>query len=105
MNKDQIKFKYILGLWKSLPTYPTNEDLVTIQDYIASIITQLNFEPNAVIPDAISAQYIDNLDVTKACNVKLQITVPSNVTSNYFFQIYQLEAVDFYKLHRLLFLL
>ena len=28
MNKNQIKFKYILGLWKSLPSYPTNEDLV-----------------------------------------------------------------------------
>ena len=27
MNKQRIKFKYLMGLWKSLPTYPSKEDL------------------------------------------------------------------------------
>lgn len=68
---------------------PTNDDLLAIQDYILSIITQLTLEPNAIIADPISAQYIDILDVTTSASVKLQITVPSNITSNYFFQIYR----------------
>ena len=28
MNKAKIKFKYLMGLWKSLPEYPTKEDIV-----------------------------------------------------------------------------
>jgi hypothetical protein len=28
MNKNKIKFKYILGLWKTMPQYPTTEDIV-----------------------------------------------------------------------------
>jgi hypothetical protein len=27
MNKQKIKFKYLMGLWKSLPHYPTKEDV------------------------------------------------------------------------------
>lgn len=27
MNKNKIKFKYILNVWKSLPDYPTKEDV------------------------------------------------------------------------------
>lgn len=68
---------------------PTNDDLVNIQNYILNIITQLTLEPNAVISDPISAQNIDILDVTTSSSVKLQITIPSNITSNYLFQIYR----------------
>jgi len=28
MDKNKIKFKYILGLWKMMPSYPTKEDIV-----------------------------------------------------------------------------
>jgi hypothetical protein len=28
MNKNKIKFKYILGLWKTLPDYPKPEDII-----------------------------------------------------------------------------
>jgi hypothetical protein len=28
MNKNNIKFKYLLGLWKTMPQYPTKEDVV-----------------------------------------------------------------------------
>lgn len=28
MNKNKVKFKYILNLWKSLPNYPTKDDVV-----------------------------------------------------------------------------
>jgi hypothetical protein len=28
MNKNKIKFKYLLGVWKSLPGYPSREDVI-----------------------------------------------------------------------------
>ena len=28
MNRNKIKIKYLLNLWKSLPEYPTQEDVV-----------------------------------------------------------------------------
>lgn len=27
MERNKTKFKYLLGIWKSLPDYPTNEDI------------------------------------------------------------------------------
>jgi hypothetical protein len=28
MNKNQLKMKYLMGLWKTLPNYPTTEDVL-----------------------------------------------------------------------------
>jgi hypothetical protein len=28
MNRNKIKFKYLLGVWKTLPEYPTSDDIV-----------------------------------------------------------------------------
>ncbi len=28
MNKNKIKLKYLLGIWKTLPGYPTKEDVI-----------------------------------------------------------------------------
>jgi hypothetical protein len=28
MDRNRIKFKYILGLWKTMPEYPTKEDVL-----------------------------------------------------------------------------
>jgi len=28
MNKNKIKMKYLLGIWKDLPEYPTKEDII-----------------------------------------------------------------------------
>jgi len=28
MKRDKIKLKYLMGLWKQLPSYPTSEDIV-----------------------------------------------------------------------------
>lgn len=28
MNKNKVKFKYLLNVWKSLPGYPTREDVI-----------------------------------------------------------------------------
>ncbi len=28
MNKNKVKFKYLMNLWKSLPEYPSQEDII-----------------------------------------------------------------------------
>jgi len=28
MNREKIKFKYLMNLWKTLPGYPTKEDII-----------------------------------------------------------------------------
>jgi hypothetical protein len=28
MDKNKLKFKYLLGVWKDLPQYPTKEDII-----------------------------------------------------------------------------
>jgi len=28
MNRNKVKFKYLMNLWKSLPEYPTKEDII-----------------------------------------------------------------------------
>lgn len=28
MNRNKIKFKYLMNLWKSLPSYPNSEDII-----------------------------------------------------------------------------
>jgi hypothetical protein len=45
MNKNKIKFKYILNLWKSLPNYPTKEDIV----YEVSLYLAKDGRPNGDI--------------------------------------------------------
>jgi hypothetical protein len=42
MNKNKIKIKYILGLWKSLPQYPTKEDIA----YEISVFLVKDGRPN-----------------------------------------------------------
>ena len=42
MNKNKIKFKYILNLWKSLPSYPTKDDVI----YEISVFLVKDGRPN-----------------------------------------------------------
>lgn len=70
-------------------TPPTNAQLVELQDYITLIIEALIAEPTDVINNTVSATYIEVLDVTRASTVDLKITIPEDINSNYFFQIYR----------------
>jgi hypothetical protein len=70
-------------------TPATDAELVQLQDYITFIIEQLIQEPNSIIPDAVSSTYINLLDVTKASDVTLTVTIPEDITSEYFYQIYR----------------
>jgi hypothetical protein len=70
-------------------TVPTNDDYIEIQDYMDLIISQLQSEPDGVIPSALQTAYISVLDITSAATVILDITIPSGVTTDHFFQIYR----------------
>jgi len=73
-----------------VPEIPTpHGDLVDIQDYINLIIEALNQEPNSIIPTAALNDYIAPLDITTNSTVSINITIPNDINSSYFFQIYR----------------
>lgn len=74
-----------------LPT--PNSELLEIQTYLEEIITGLQFEKSTGTPPAINSvsqiDFIEPLSVTKASSVKLVITIPEGITTDYFLQIYR----------------
>lgn len=73
-----------------VPSTPAvHGDLQDIQDYLSFIITRLNLEPDTVIPALVATEYIEPLDITTASTVLLNITIPDDINSSYFFQIYR----------------
>lgn len=67
----------------------THDQLVEIQDYMSFIIERLNLEPVTVIPAPAATAYIETLAITTASTVLLNITIPEDINSSYFFQIYR----------------
>lgn len=77
------------------PSSPaTNAELVALQDYLDLIITQLLDEPTAVISSVLSTAYIAPLDITTTASVNLKITIPEEVTTDYFLQVYRSAVVS-----------
>lgn len=78
-------------------TPPTNQQLVDLQTYLQNIILQLQSEPNTGTPPTISSAsqtaFITPLDLTTSATVILTITIPEDVTSDYFFQVYRSDIV------------
>lgn len=70
-------------------TIATHDELVAIQDYLESIIVRLQSELTGVISSSLLAAYITPILLTKAATVILNITVPPDVTTNHFYQIYR----------------
>ena len=77
----------------ALSVIPTHAQLESIQDYISDIIFELQNEPIAVIPGTERATYIDILDITTTCNVELTVTIPQDITNEYFLQVYRSATV------------
>lgn len=76
------------------PDIPTpNQQLVELQNYLDQVILFLQLEPSTGTPPPISSAskvaYIDGLGITKTASVKLTITIPEGVTTNYFYQVYR----------------
>jgi hypothetical protein len=74
----------------AVPSNPaTDAELLTLQSYMTAIITALQQEPDTVISADSKTKYINGLAVTTSANTTLTITIPENVTTKYFFQIYR----------------
>lgn len=71
----------------SLP--PTDAQLVALQSYLQSIITQLQSEPSSIICPDSQLNFITPVQLTTSANVWVTFTVPQGVTTNDFFQIYR----------------
>lgn len=71
---------------------PQHQQLIAIQTYLQNIILQLQSEPNAIIPTSNITTYIDPLDITTSVNTTLTITIPQDITTNYFYQVYRSPA-------------
>jgi len=77
-----------------IPDSPaTDAELVALQAYLQAIVTQLQTFPTTGTPPIISAfsqtTFADVINLTTSSNVKLVITIPEAITSNYFLQIYR----------------
>jgi hypothetical protein len=75
---------------------PSDQQLVDLQTYLQSIVTALQLEPSTssagntpVISAFSQAAYLAAFSLTTTANVLLKITIPKNVTTNDFFQIYR----------------
>lgn len=68
---------------------PTDADLVSIQNYIQTIITDLQGENSNIIPTPAQVAYITPLTITNTADVQLDIDIPQDVTINNFLQIYR----------------
>lgn len=78
------------------PSIPaTNDELSAIQFYLNDIITLLQLEPpstllsGTVISQLNQTNYIDPLGITNTATTLLNISIPNEVTSSYFIQIYR----------------
>lgn len=75
---------------------PSDQQLVDLQTYLQEILTALQSEPttssagNTPVISAYSlATYLAAFSLTTSANVLLKITIPQDVTTNDFFQIYR----------------
>ena len=78
----------------AVPDNPaTDAELVALQTYLQQIISKLQAFPSTGTPPIISSfsqtNFISNLSITTSANVKLVITIPQQVTPNYFLQLYR----------------
>lgn len=74
---------------QTLSTPATNGQELVIQDAIRRISNRLRVEPIGVISASLKTKYITDFLLTSAANTKLTITIPKDITSDYFVQVYR----------------
>lgn len=67
----------------------TNTDLSILQAALQQIIFKLQTLPDTVITAQNKTDYVDELDITTTASVILRFTIPSELTSSDFYQIYR----------------
>lgn len=79
-----------IAVGHTAPNTPaTNTELLDLQEFLDEIITALQAEGIGVIPAQSMTDFITPLDITTTANVKLVITIPEDITTSYFLQIYR----------------
>ena len=73
---------------------PTSEQLRTINNNIFRILERLKAELSGVIPTNLQTTYVTPFTLTERANVLLNITIPSDIDSNYFFQVYRTRTFN-----------
>lgn len=74
------------------PNIPaTNDDLVEIQEYLDTVILDLQSLNTNIIASGADATAVANLDITTSATVDLTFTIPEEIVSDpaYFYQIYR----------------
>lgn len=87
-----IDFPVALSLL-TVDTPATHDQLATIQDTLSRIISQLKEEIALVINATALTTFIDPLAVTTSATVTLVFTIPDDITTSHFYQIYRSSIV------------
>jgi hypothetical protein len=70
----------------ALSQVPTSGELTSMQEYYDAIVEDLQVEPSGIVP---SATIFNNSGSTQSATVNLSFTIPSNITTAHFYQIYR----------------
>jgi hypothetical protein len=99
LNATINSFNYESITQPAVPGVPaSDQELVALQTYLQSIITQLQSEPSTGTPPVITAasqtEFITPLQLTTTANVFLTFTIPAGITTSDFYQIYRSQIVS-----------
>lgn len=67
----------------------TSEQIRTINNTLFRIVERLKVEKSGVIPTVLLNNYISLFTLTERADVKIEITIPSNIDDQYFVQVYR----------------
>lgn len=73
----------------TIDTPPTNDQLVSLQDYISEIMIELQAEPTGIISAPLQSEFIIVLDVTTSTNTIVTVSIPEGITPDYFLQVFR----------------
>jgi hypothetical protein len=77
----------------TLSLTPTSAQLRAIQTYLNNILDKLKDEKIGIIQNSTKSLFITPLNITSSVNVILNITIPEEITTDYFYQVYRSETV------------
>lgn len=88
VNSPDINYAITLNDLEMSPI-PTSEQLRIIQNNIERIGNKLRNENAGIIQPELVQEYLQDYSITIAGNVKLEITIPEGLNSEYFYQVYR----------------
>lgn len=71
----------------------THTQLAALQTYMSAILSKLQTQPSGVITALLIDTYLSFVSTTSS-NVKLTVTIPEDVNSNYFLQLYRTSVAE-----------